>query len=359
MRLPFVFCIGFGLLFSVATHAATVVLVAGGSGGDDSPATQAKVFRPFAVDFDKAGNMYIAEMQGGERVLKVGAKGILTTLAGTGIKGGGGDGGLALKAQFNGMHSLAVGPDGMIYIADTWNNRVRKIDPATGVISAFAGTGKKGFSGDGGPATQAEFSGVFCIAFDAKGERLYIDDLENRRIRAVDMKTQIVSTVAGNGLKGVPANGVDAKTSPLFDPRAITVDAKGNLYILERSGHALRVVDSAGRIRTVVGTGKPGADGDGGDALKAQLRGPKHLCVDHDGNVLIADTDNHCIRKYIVAEGKIARVAGVGTVGSAGVGGPPEQVQFSQPHGVCVHASGELYISDSYNNRVLKIQAGK
>src|SRR5262249_36885915 len=128
-----------------------------------------------------------------------------------------------------------------------------------------------------------------------------------------------------------------------------------NVYILERSGHALRAVGPDGRIRTVAGTGKPGLTGDGGDARSATLNGPKHLCVDREGNVLIADTENHCIRKYLPREGKIVRVAGTGKKGLAGVGGPPEQVELNQPHGVTVHPDGTLYIADSSNNRVLKI----
>src|SRR5947199_118890 len=137
--------------------------------------------------------------------------------------------------------------------------------------------------GDGGPAREAKFGGVYCLAIDPRGDKMYVADLDNRRIRAIDLKTMIVSTVAGNGQKGLPADGAEAAKAPLLDPRAVAVDGKGNVYILERSGNALRVVDRQGRIRTVVGTGKPGATGDDGDARQATLNGPKHLCVDRDG----------------------------------------------------------------------------
>src|SRR2546425_1537975 len=170
----------------------------------------------------------------------------------------------------------------------------------------------------------------------------------------VDLRTGIVSTIAGNGERGVPADGSDAAKSPLVDPRAVAADRKGNVYILERSGNALRVVGASGKIRTVVGTGEKGATGDGGDALKATMNGPKHLCVDSQDNVIIADTENHMIRKYLPREGKIVRVAGNGRRGTSGVGGAPEEAELNQPHGVTFH-SGALYISDSSNNRVLKI----
>jgi len=331
-----------------------LVLVAG-PGGDGSLALKGKLDGPFGVDFDKSGTMFVVEMTG-QRVLMANDKGGLTYLAGTGKKGNGGDGGPAREAEFNGPHSLAVGPDGIVYVADTWNNRIRAIDPKTGVIRAFAGSGEKGFAGDGGPAAKAQFGGVYCVAFDPKGEQMYLADLDNRRIRALDMKTGSVRTVAGNGEKGVPEDGAEAIKAPLVDPRAVAADAAGNVYILERSGNALRVVDAKGKVRTVAGTGKAGAGGDCGDARKATLDGPKHLCVDGDGNVIIADTENHLIRKYLIKDGTIVRVAGTGKKGRAGLGGPPGKAELSLPHGVTVHKDGTLYVSDSGNDRVLKIE---
>ncbi len=255
----------------------------------------------------------------------------------------------------NGPHSLAVAENGDLFIADTWNNRVRKIDARSGRITNVAGTGRKGFSGDGGPATQADFGGIYCIALDEAGQTLDLVDLDNRRIRRVDLKTGIVSTIAGNGKKGVPADGDDARSAPLVDPRAVALDGRGNVYILERSGNALRVVDRAGKIRTVAGTGKAGDSGDNGDARHAQLNGPKHLCVDGRGNVLIADTENHRIRVYRPDDGTIRAVAGTGRKGTAGLGGLPGEAEMNQPHGVTVGPRGILYISDSSNNRILKI----
>ena len=344
-------------LTTIPVRAEKLVLVAGlGDKADNALATQVKLTSPFGVDFDRAGNLFLVEMAGGEHVRKMDKSGVLTIIAGTGEKGFAGDGGPALQAHFNGMHNLAVAPDGDVLLADTWNSRIRKIDAKTGVISTIIGTGKRGFSGDGGPATKADFGNIYCASLDPQGENLFLADLDNRRIRAVNLKTGLVRAVAGNGEKGVPANGAVATQSPLSDPRAVAADAKGNVYVLERGGNALRVVDAAGKIRTVVGNGQKGLSGDGGDARAATMNGPKHLCVDRAGDVIIADTENHVIRKYLAAEGKIIRVAGTGKKGTAGVGGPPEQAEFNQPHGVTLDAAGTLYIVDSSNNRVLRIE---
>lgn len=351
------FC-GLGLLAAPA-HADRLVLVAGGgTETENCPATKAKLISPFGVDFDKAGNMFLVELSG-ERVLQVNPKGVLTILGGTGKKGNSGDGGPARDATFNGMHSVAVAPDGALFLADTWNNRIRRLDPKTGKIEAFAGTGKKAYSGDGGPGDKAEFSGVFCVALDFDGTRLIVTDLDNRRIRSVDVKTGQVNLLAGNGKKGLPADGDDAKTSPLADPRAACVDRKGNVYILERGGHALRVVDSKGKIRTVVGTGKAGLGLGEGDARKAQLNGPKHLCVDKDDNVIIADTANHRILRHAPGKERVELLAGTGKKGMSGEGGDPLKTSFNEPHGVTVHMEGGrevLYIVDSMNHRVFRLE---
>jgi DNA-binding beta-propeller fold protein YncE len=314
-----------------------------------------KIVSPFATGFDKAGALYFVEMTT-NRFGKMERGGRVVTLAGTGERGFRGDSEPAAKAQLNGPHHLAIASDDSVFVSDTWNNRVRRFDPKKGFLSTFAGTGEKGFSGDGGPAEKAQFGGIYCAAFDPKGENLYIADLDNRRIRAINMKTRQVSTVAGNGKKGVPADGAKATEQPLVDPRAVAADAKGNVYVLERSGNALRVVNSRGEIRTVAGTGEKGLSGDDGDALQATMNGPKHLCVDREGNVLIADTENHVIRKFIPTTGKIVRAAGTGKKGKAGVGGPALEAELSQPHGVYVHTDGAIYIADSSNDRIVKVQ---
>lgn len=350
-----------------SARADRLVLVAGGGtppvsppsqGGDTGgvPATVAKLTGPFGADSDRTGNIYIVE-HSGQRVCRVDPKGMLAAIAGTGKKGSGdGEGGPALKGEFNDPHSLALGADGSLYVADTNNNRVCKVDLGAGTIRNFAGTGAKGFAGDGGSAEKAQFNGIYCIAIDPSGARMIVTDLGNRRIRAIDMKTNVVTTVAGNGQRGVPADGATATEAPLVDPRAACADSQGNVYVLERSGNALRAVDAAGKIRTVVGTGAKGNSGDGGPAIKALMNGPKHLCIDRDGSVLIADTENHLIRRYSPKDGKIVRVAGTGKKGNGGLGAPPEQAELAQPHGVHVDRAGTLFISDSSNNRVLKVE---
>ena len=257
--------------FSGAARAERLVLVAGGKSEvsqEPVAATSAKLDAPFGVDFNRQGTLFLVEMKG-QRVREIDPSGELQTIAGTGKQGATGDDGPALRATFNGSHNLVVAPNDEIYIADTWNNRIRKIDPAKRTIHAFAGTGTKGFGGDGGPASQAEFGGVYCIALAPGGEMMYVADLDNRRIRSVNMKTGVVDTVAGDGSRGAPEDGADAKRAPLVDPRAVAADGEGNVYILERSGNALRVVDPRGRIRTLIG---PGAEACTDETGKQPLR---------------------------------------------------------------------------------------
>jgi sugar lactone lactonase YvrE len=338
------------VLFSAATamSADKLVLVAGGGTNDTSgiPATEARLKEPFGVDFDSAGNLFIIEMARGNRLLRVDARGALTHVAGAGASGNDGDDGPPLKAEFNSPHNLAVLPDGDVLIADTWNGRIRRVDWKTDKIKPVAG-----FSV---PAAEARRAGPYCITLDFSGSKLYVADL--RRIHVIDLKTGQSKIIAGNGQKGTPADGTLATEVPLFDPRAVAPDRKGNVYVLERGGHALRVVDPNGKIRTVVNAaGKRGGEGDGGDGLLATMDGPKHLCVDLDDNIIIADTENHLIRKYVHSTGRIIRVAGSGKKGVAGLNGAPENAELNRPHGVTVHKDGTLYIADSDNDRILRI----
>src|SRR5262249_48361902 len=224
--------------------------------------------------------------------------------------------------------------------------------PKTRVVTTIAG-GDKGFTGDGGPAMGARFDQAYHVALDADGKGLYICDLGNRRVRRIDIKGGTIETVAGNGSRGVPEDGATAKSAPLVDPRAVAVDKAGRLWILERSGHALRVVED-GKVRTAVGTGEKGYTGDGGPGAKARMDGPKFLWIDPAGDVLIADTENHCIRKYAVKDGTIRRQVGTAKKGRGGPGGGADEGALNQGHGVAIGPDGVMYVSDSSNGRVLK-----
>ena len=327
-----------------AAWAAKIEHVAGG--GDTPPPAQAaevQFIEPFGVAFDEAGDAYIVEFKG-HRVSKLDADGRVTTFAGTGEQGYSGDGGPAAQAQLNDPHGLVI-VGGAMYVADTWNNRVRQIDLETGEISTVAGTGEQGYSGDGGPATEAAFHGIFAIAADPAGEALYLADLGNRRVRRVDLETGEVTTVAGNGEKGVPEDGAVAAESPLVDPRAVAADDEGAVYVLERGGNALRVVDKSGKIRTLIGA----------DDLTPPLKGPKHLTVDPQRRVVIADAENHLIRRYDPATGKTTNIAGTAEPEDELVTDDPLQTGLRRPHGVSFDDSGALWIVDSYNHRVLKL----
>lgn len=336
------------LCLPLIASAEQIVLVAGGTqDAVNIPATQSLLKEPFGTAFDSGGHLWIVEMVSGNRLLEVDGGGEIHHVAGQQKPGDSGDGGPAIRAQFNGPHNLAILPDDKVLIGDTWNGRVRMVDVKAGIVSAVPGWQA--------PAGKARGNGPYCITLSFDGKKLYIANL--LQVIELDLTTSTSKVIAGNGKKGKPEDGAVAVDAPLVDPRAVAPDRQGNVYILERGGNALRVVDKEGRIRTVVNaSGKKGGEGDGGPALEATMNGPKHLCVDKDDTVLIADAEAHLIRRYVPATGMIERVAGTGKQGSAGVGGDPKNCQLSRPHGVTIHpATGELYITDSYNNRVLKI----
>jgi len=323
-----------------------VECVAGG--GDKAlggPATSARLVEPFGVAFDERGNFYICEHKG-QRVTRVDRQGKISLFAGIGTPDG---------LAFNDPHGLVISRAQQMYVADTRNHRVVRIDLKTGAHAVIAGTGQAGFAGDGGPATQAMFNGIFAIDINQSGDKLYLTDLQNRRIRLLDLKTGIVTTIAGNGQAGVPDDGADASSSPLVDPRATAVDSKGNVYILERRGNALRVVDRQGKIRTLIGPAGSPHPPRSPRGPERELNGPKHLCVDRRDHVIIADAENHLIRKFNPKTSMTEVIAGTGEKGSHLEANDPLRTQFDRPHGVFVHLSGALYVSDSYNHRVLKL----
>lgn len=327
-------------------RAAKVEVVIGGlmtaEGGEWSPESS-PLKRPFGVDFNSRGQMFIVELEGG-RIHRHDPDGSLHHVSGDGSKSYRGDGGNYSQATFNGMHNCAVTPNGDLYIADSWNHCVRHVDAQTGLITTIAGTGKAGFNGDGGPASSAQFDYIMCITLNPAGNVLHITDLKNRRIRAVDLRTGIVRTVAGNGRRGVPEDGSVAVDSPLVDPRAVAADSQGNIYVLERGGNALRVVRSDGTIETVAGSGKNGLND--GAARQCGFGSPKHVCVDNNDNVYIADDTNKAIRKYDPKEGTVTTILGRGH--------GDKRIQLLHPHGVCWQ-NGNLYVVDTGHNRILRM----
>ena len=331
-----------------------VVIAGGGSAEKDAPALECKLREPFGAEFSPTGEMLIAEMTGGNRMLKVDAGGVLRVIAGTGAKGYSGDGGAATAATFNGIHNFAVLANGDLLIADSFNHAIRKIDMNSGIVTTFAGDGRKGFRGDSAAASAAQFDTPIQIALDPARKSLLVADIGNKRARRIDLASGLITTIAGNGKGGIPPDGALAIDAPLVDPRAVAAAADGSFYILERSGHTLRFVDAAGKIRTVAGTGKPGLTGDGGPAIEATLNGPKYIALARDGSVLIADAESNVIRRFTPKNGKIARVAGTGNRGTV-LPTDPLTCELARPHGITVAPDGSLVITDSYNDRILKI----
>jgi hypothetical protein len=341
------------------TLAAKIVLLAGN--GESEPPCEAKRLKlkePFYAEPDAQGRLVIAEMAGGQRILRLDQDGNVTLLAGTGRKGKPSNVPQpALEATFDGVHNHAIDrKTGDIYFADTWNAMVRKYDAATGEIVTIAGTGEKGNSGDGGPANRAEFGGIYCVALSPDRARLHLADLHNYVIRTIDLKSGKVSCTAGNGRKGRPKEGGRAIDEPLVDPRAVAEDESGNIYVLERGGNAMRVVRPDGTIRTVVNdSGRKGQNGLGGAASECEMNGPKHIVIGREGSVLIADAENHRILRYRPDQADVVLIAGTGVAGSDGLDGPPDKARLHRPHGVYETSDGTIYLTDSYNDRILKI----
>jgi|688.fasta_scaffold95343_2 streptogramin lyase len=271
-------------------------------------------------------------------------------LAGNGTAGN--SDGTGSRAQLNSPHDVVRLADGRFLVADTFNHRVCQVDPQTGALTTVAGEGGKGFAGDGGAPEGARFFETYHLAATPKGTDYLLVDLGNRRIRRVGVR---VSTIAGNGARAVPKDGDKASESPLLDPRACAMDGHGLLYILERGGNALRVVDNGGKIRTVAGTGKAGPLKDG-PALECPLNSPKYIWIERNGKVLIADSSNHAIRRYDPSTNTLTTVAGTGQAGKGPAGADPLKTELKDPHAVTVSPDGVITIADSGNARILEIR---
>jgi len=327
----------------VSNGLITTVAGGGTSIGDNGPATNAQLYEPSGVAVDSAGNLYIADSYH-YRIRKV-SNGVITTVAGNGTQGFSGDNGPATSAQFYELGGVAVDSAGNLYIADSANFRIRKV--TNGVITTVAGNGTQGFSGDGGPATNAQLNFPGSVAVDSAGN-LYFADYDNFRIREVS--NGVITTVAGNGTFGSSGDNGPATSAQLI-PYGVAVDSGGNLYIADGFNHRIRKV-SNGVITTVAGDGVPGFSGDNGPATSAQLASPSGVAVDSAGNLYIADEGNSRIRK--VAKGVITTIAGNGTPGYSGDGGPATSAQLSQPGDIAIDSAGDIYIAD-WNSGTIRV----
>jgi sugar lactone lactonase YvrE len=347
------------LFLAAAVSPVAIIDTVAGNGtsalsGEHGTAAGASLFEPFGVAVDRAGNLYIADTSN-HRIRKLSTTGVVTTVVGNGIGGFSGDGGAATIATLNTPIGLAVDNAGDLYIADAFNNRVRKVNSAR-VITTVAGDGDARFSGDHAAATSASLSAPFGVAVDKAGN-LYIADTSNHRIRRVDT-SGMIATVAGNGREGFFGDGGEATQASLNFPTGVAVDRAGNLFITDQSNHRIRKVNTVGVITTVAGNGRESFSGDGGGATQASLNLPTGMAVDAAGNLFIADTSNHRIRKVSTA-GVITTVVGNGIGGFSGDGGAPTKASLYLPGGVAVDLTGNLYVADSFNNRIRKVSTSR
>ena len=326
-----------------------------GYDGDGGAATAALLSEPFMCAFDVEGNLYLAEAQNHcvRRVDR--ASGVIVTIAGTGEQGYGGDGGPATRATFNQPYSLQVDTSGDVFVVDRLNYVIRKIDAATGIITTVAGTGQAGYGGDGGPATAARFREPNDCFLDGSGG-LLITDIQDQRVRRLDLASGIITTFAGNGAKERTGDGLPATEASILGARAVCMDGAGKTYIAEREGNGIRLVDPRGVMHTLAGTGEFGYDGDGGPALEATWGAPKAIRCDHAGNLLVVDTENHAIRLIDASTGIVTTIAG-GRLGSEGDGSVATEAGMDRPHGLDLDAQGNIYIADSNNHRVRVVGA--
>ena len=316
---------------------------------------------PFSIAFDSHGQLFGVEFTPHNRVFTI-RGGKLEFISGVKWDSkGNGKGQVPAPAQaldlkpavYNGIHDIAIGADDAIYLGDTFQHRICRLDPKTFETTILAGTGQPGFSGDGGAATQAKFNGTFCNALTPDGHALIVADMGNARVRRINLSTHQVETIAGNGKKGLPKDGGAALTSPLIGVRATCVARDGTVYILLRDGHALAALKD-GKLHLVVNkTGKSGIAGDGGPAIDAQMNGPKYICMDAKQRVLILDTENSALRLYDPVSGLLTTVAGkLGQTGNA-IGKEWSDVRLKRPHGARIGPDGRLYLVDTENHRIL------
>jgi DNA-binding beta-propeller fold protein YncE len=348
-------------LFVNQLTAADITSVAGTgkpeNNGNTGIGVKVNVGDPFGVEIGPDRALYITEVRN-HRVLRLDLEtGRLSTLAGTGKKGYSGDGGPATEAELNEPYEVRFDSAGNMLFVEMQNHVIRRVDAKTGKISTVAGTGMPGYGGDGGPAKKAQFKQPHSIALDKK-DNIYIADIGNHRIRKIDAETGIITSLAGNDNKKLPVAGEVAEGKPVLGPRALVI-ADGVLWVALREGHSLWKIDLAdGKWQHVAGTGKKGFTGDGGPAKDATFDGPKGIAIGPDKNLYVVDTENHAIRMLDTQTGQIGTIAGRGPThkGGSGDGGPATAALLDRPHGICVGPDGAVYIGDTLNHRVRRIK---
>lgn len=346
--------VSFSGSISISVADWTIQTIAGngkqGFEGDGGPALDAQLDYPFGVVRGPDGCIWFCEYSG-QRIRRVHQDGKIETMAGNGMKGFDGDGGPALNASFNLPHEIRFDKAGHLYVVDMMNHAVRKIDARTGVISSFAGTGRMGYSGDGGPAIEAQFNKPHSIQFGPDGQ-LYVCDIGNHVIRRIDTTTNKVTTFAGTGKPGATIDGAPITGTPLNGPRSIDFDRQGNLWLATREGNQVFKMDlKADRIYHMAGTGKSGFQGNGGPAKEAMLKGPKGIAIDKENNVWLADTESHSVRMINSKTGNLELVAGTGILGD-GPDGDPLKCNLARLHGIFVDSDGSVFIGDSEAHKV-------
>ena len=357
MARPLLFALPLGILILFATSQAAEIRTIAGTGkaghsGDGGPATAGELNNPFGLTIGPDGALYICEIDS-HVIRRLDLKtNTLSTVAGNGQKGYSGDGGPALAAALNQPYEIRFDRAGNMYFADMPNHVVQRVDAKTKIISTLAGTGEPGFSGDGGPANQAQLRQPHSIAIDPAGEWLYIADIGNHRIRRVDLKTGRIETFAGTGERKSTPDGAALDGAPLNGPRAMAFDARGDMYLVLREGNAVYRIDMRARIiHHIAGTGANGYSGDGGPAVQALLSGPKGIAIAPDGRVFIDDTESHTVRRIDPKTGTIDTVVGNGTRGD-GPDGAPRSCLLARPHGIFIDGAGAVYIADSENHKI-------
>ena len=319
--------------------------------GDGGQAASAQLGAPGSVAVDQSGNLYIADSQN-NRVRKISASGVITTIAGTGVAGFSGDGASPTAAMLNGPMGVAVDQFGDVFVADTGNNRIRKVTN-TGVIYTVVGNGNAGFLGDGGSAPKAALHSPQSVAVDVAGN-LYIADTMNHRVRMAT-PTLNIQTIAGNGHPGFSGDGAAGINAQLNSPAAVALDSAGNIYIADRDNGRIRMLNTSGVINTVAGSAGANGIGDGGPAIAAQLSAPQGVAVDANGNLFLSDTGHNRIRE-VFSNGSIVTVAGTGACCYAGDGGPAANSRVNTPRGLAIDATGKIFVADTANNALRSIQ---